>query len=74
MLPLGLNKFYKETTGTPTINYKYAPIIPLEVQVTMILLRAPIEMGTPSYTPNQYLVPKMHHLSFPSQIPQSNCS
>jgi hypothetical protein len=47
---------------------------PLEVQVTMILFRAIIEMGTPSYTPNQYSVPKMHHLSFPSQMPQSNHS
>jgi len=45
-----------------------------QLQVTMILFRTPIEMGTPSLTPNPYSIPKMHHLSFPSHMPQSNHS
>ncbi len=73
--PQHINPFHCPTRSQEVLQKDNSnPNNPPEVQVTAIFFKAHSEMGTPSHTSTQYSVPKMHHPSFPSQMPQSNCS
>jgi hypothetical protein len=72
--PTKFQKVLQKDNNNPQSPTKVCPNNPLEVQVPALFFKAPTEMGTPSHTPTQYSIPKMHHPSFLSQMPQSNRS